>query len=284
MTCAQTVLCRVLALALLARCSPTLAAPNAGNAVAEFGKRVQGAWVVQRTLVPKTVDRRKANIAIDDVSSTGRVYDFQAEQVTYKGVEIFCSLDASTAPLQVPVAALFAGGTHLIATRPAWLPPMRDDVRAYALGSLARGSATVFRFTCPNADSDSLQGRFSTLGHWIALTADTLLLPATNDGLRLLKRPQKIKTAAQKTFCRSARSANDAAVCEDAELWQMRALAKWLIPCAMGIAPDIKAELDAANTRRLACDGDHDCLYEALDTAITVASTRWPTPERCSGR
>jgi hypothetical protein len=245
-------------------------------------RTIQGKWEVTSNLVPNNVDRRKANTAIDDVSSIGRVFEFQEEQVVYKGVEIFCSFDAKSITSNVPVKALFADDVAKTKLPPWVTSKLIGQAANYRLGLLATKRATLYRYVCPNENNDPLQGSVNYLGNWFAVVGDTILMPFTNDGLRILNRPAKIKTVAHRTFCSKAESGYEKRVCDEREIWVMHSLVQSIAPCAVDAYPELRPQLAEFAQKRDACEGDRDCVYEALDAIVTTLTTKWTTPEVCA--
>jgi hypothetical protein len=245
-------------------------------------QQVLGDWEITGLLVTDGFSNSKRSMKPDDAYVMGRKYSFQTDSVTYDNETKRCKLDTSLARQTFPIKALFAEERI---PRPKLI---RDRfyrrAAQYALGSLAKESVTIYAYQC--AKVGDKETRRNNTGNWFAATKDTIIWPLAPDALVLMKRQPSAQTAEQKSFCESATLASDKLICADREMWLMKVFTEAVHECAVRVelrTPDeLRVELDAYANKRKACEGNRDCVYDALNQHVNLLAQSIPSVVDCA--
>jgi hypothetical protein len=256
-----------------------------------------GRWEVGSLLRTSSMSVMQLTPMIDS-SLLGRQYDFQLNAFTVLNATFDCKLNTSQAKLAVPMRALFEGERlhrPKLITRPLYGRAKGWALRE-ALGKLANQSITIFAYTdCYVSDSKAKDGshsRFAAVGdaavapQWFAAVGDKILIPYTYDALLILQRPPKQRPPEHVAFCEAAKTANDKLICEDREMWLMHQYGKHTTACSLDMdnsrqhAETHPYELQLIK-KRDACNGERNCLWQALFNYNLAVSQNVPWMYKC---
>jgi hypothetical protein len=228
-----------------------------------------GIWEIVDTMFSNRLGPRDVGGEERDVGTLGRSYDFQSDYVVKSGRKERCRFDRASVARDVPIAALFQ--KELASKRaPSWVTEkFGDRVRNYRLGSLAKKKLTLYRYDCPQRSTEDGVAILNAAGNWFALAGDTLIFPSGNSWLFVLKRPPKERVPEHALFCEKATTINDKVICGEREMWLMHKVTEDYTSCliadkADASTPRLEARFSELAREKATCNGDRDCLYNAL--------------------
>jgi hypothetical protein len=245
-------------------------------------QQVLGDWEITGLLVTDGFSNSKRSMKPDDAYVMGRKYSFQKDSVTYYGNTKACTLNTSLARKVFPIKTLFEGER---ASHPKLIgDKFYRRAAQYALGSLAKESVTIYAYQC--AKVGDKETRINNTGNWFAATKDTIIWPLAPDALVLMKPQPSAQIAEQKSFCECATLASDKLICADREMWLMKVFTEAVHECAVRVElrtpDDLRVELDAYANKRKACEGNRDCVYDALNQHVNLLAQSIPSVVDCA--
>ncbi len=235
-----------------------------GPASAATDPSLLGDWEVTRVVV-KSNDQMKWVLRPDDPRNMWRKYTFDAKSMRMMKETFACEFQKPNKSKAVSAKVLFNKES---AQRPPALKGLLDGkLTDFDLGQWKKAALTLYYSQCatehPNRNETN----------WIAASATALLMPLANS-IVILERPPKAQDAKQSKYCSSATAASERAICADRELWQLRRYALAARRLAAQESSAVQAEMAIESTAQTkvieACNGNAECLYDALDADVSA--------------